>query len=952
MIAIPTAYTTGFNNRYNVLYIIRMNLDIGNLLYVSNQPNLLSTVTLKYNGVPVTAGNYNTSYLAAGILSDTGTEEEAAGIGEVDYELPIQDGGGLAAINEANILFLNQGRFDDFISEYDIENREIEIWEGFVPPSGLLEMTTDMILRFRGIMQNIGRYDYQRYYIPCVDRRRLDGRLIPLKKISKESYPRAPKSSVGKPLQILVGDFTTENLASYGTMTSYEMGLVNAAPVEMVDENNQYLFISEDLTGLPGNDIDFLYYLDKNIPYIAILNNTKWQFLTVSGQVVIQILSNAFGGVWLRPNIAGGQNAVTDFSAVTDSDATNYLHLAGLKLSLGFDDFQEPGVLISGNDNNGFGASIDFQLYVRCQNVIGNVTVGRRNKATGSFVAMGSLINGTNQISSGTYCDLDPDNWASLKYQEFEINAAGGTSLDVYNIWVVARSYLNLNRTEQIVSRRATSDILGRYYVPEVRGEKLVIVNNETNIFVSTTATVNYGAWIAGRGTSATQPGKPIYNPAYFIEYLLRDKLNIPSSRIDAASFDSVFTARTTWYIDSAIQDQQQAFDDIIRRICFEFSLMLVQDASAIYKLIALDNGASVYTIQDSDLIYENGKIQIELDKTPIERIKNDIFLKYRMNYANKEPERSVYVSDTDGNGSDETNLTSDTGALRNTTYMNWMNESITQYQAVYRMEETLEYIRDDATANAALKKICDWLAFKRVICRMKVKKSLNTLALVLGDIIKINNTLLGIHQNLTTFLVTRVNYPPVGKTAEAFLTIEAEEIPNILTGIKVVRKLSDSHLALMTGTLVYEILTTIDAHTAISPSGSITVLSGANQTFVITKDIGYLLLDLFIDEIAVTRPAPYSYTFTNVLANHTIRTLSAVSTFTITASAGSGGTISPSGGVSVGNGDNKTFIITPTYPNVIASLIVDGGSVPVVTAYMFINVMAAHTISATFGVP
>ncbi len=73
------------------------------------------------------------------------------------------------------------------------------------------------------------------------------------------------------------------------------------------------------------------------------------------------------------------------------------------------------------------------------------------------------------------------------------------------------------------------------------------------------------------------------------------------------------------------------------------------------------------------------------------------------------------------------------------------------------------------------------------------------------------------------------------------------------------------------------------------------------------------------------------------------------VSTHTITASAGSGGSISPSGAVSVNNGANQTFNITANSGYHIYSVSVDGAPVGTVSSYTFTNVTAAHTISAIF---
>ena len=70
---------------------------------------------------------------------------------------------------------------------------------------------------------------------------------------------------------------------------------------------------------------------------------------------------------------------------------------------------------------------------------------------------------------------------------------------------------------------------------------------------------------------------------------------------------------------------------------------------------------------------------------------------------------------------------------------------------------------------------------------------------------------------------------------------------------------------------------------------------------------------------------------------------------FTITASAGQGGSITPSGAVSVDKGGSQTFTIKPSDNYEIADVKVDGQSAGKKTEYTFENVTEAHTIAATF---
>jgi hypothetical protein len=71
--------------------------------------------------------------------------------------------------------------------------------------------------------------------------------------------------------------------------------------------------------------------------------------------------------------------------------------------------------------------------------------------------------------------------------------------------------------------------------------------------------------------------------------------------------------------------------------------------------------------------------------------------------------------------------------------------------------------------------------------------------------------------------------------------------------------------------------------------------------------------------------------------------------TYSIKASAGRNGSISPQGTVTVNAGGNQTFTITPASGYKVRDVKVDGVSVGDVESYLFGNIGSSHTISATF---
>lgn len=75
----------------------------------------------------------------------------------------------------------------------------------------------------------------------------------------------------------------------------------------------------------------------------------------------------------------------------------------------------------------------------------------------------------------------------------------------------------------------------------------------------------------------------------------------------------------------------------------------------------------------------------------------------------------------------------------------------------------------------------------------------------------------------------------------------------------------------------------------------------------------------------------------------------SSTTTYTVTATAGTGGSISPNGKISVASGDKKTFTITTDEGHMVKDVLVDGVSVGAVTTYTFEKVIKAHTITVSF---
>ena len=121
-----------------------------------------------------------------------------------------------------------------------------------------------------------------------------------------------------------------------------------------------------------------------------------------------------------------------------------------------------------------------------------------------------------------------------------------------------------------------------------------------------------------------------------------------------------------------------------------------------------------------------------------------------------------------------------------------------------------------------------------------------------------------------------------------------------------------------------------------------------SGQSFTISPAPCYHVADVLVDGSSVG--AVTSYSFSTVGANHTINASFAIDPYTITASAGPNGAISPSGAATVGCGSSATYTLTPDPCYHVADVLVDGGSVGAVASYTFNTVGASHTIAVSFS--
>ncbi len=172
-------------------------------------------------------------------------------------------------------------------------------------------------------------------------------------------------------------------------------------------------------------------------------------------------------------------------------------------------------------------------------------------------------------------------------------------------------------------------------------------------------------------------------------------------------------------------------------------------------------------------------------------------------------------------------------------------------------------------------------------------------------------------------------------------------------TGYTFTNVTADHTIAVTFTSGTFTITATAGPNGVISPSGGVLVTPGGSQEFVMTPGTGFRLGNTLVDGVSLGPVSPYQ--FVNVTSNHTIEAAFIPENATmhqISATAGLFGRIFPPGLVQVPDGANQSFAIAADNRAAILDVKVDNVSVGAVDNYTFVNVVADHSISATFEPP
>lgn len=166
-----------------------------------------------------------------------------------------------------------------------------------------------------------------------------------------------------------------------------------------------------------------------------------------------------------------------------------------------------------------------------------------------------------------------------------------------------------------------------------------------------------------------------------------------------------------------------------------------------------------------------------------------------------------------------------------------------------------------------------------------------------------------------------------------------------------------DSNICKVLAQGVYIITATSGVGGSISPSGKVYVNEGGTQKFYFVPDVGFSVKNIIVNNVVLDGENLQSaiqngYTFSGVYSDHSISVHYRKIVYTIEASGGINGTISPNGKNLVEHGDSLLFTFIANEGYHVESIVVDGIYVlDIKEEYLFYNVTGNHNIHVTFSI-
>jgi len=189
---------------------------------------------------------------------------------------------------------------------------------------------------------------------------------------------------------------------------------------------------------------------------------------------------------------------------------------------------------------------------------------------------------------------------------------------------------------------------------------------------------------------------------------------------------------------------------------------------------------------------------------------------------------------------------------------------------------------------------------------------------------------------------------PAMGATLNSFI-VDGNPVSLTTDKYKFENVTANHTIAAVFSANTYTITASAGANGTINPSGSVTVVHGANQKFTFIPASGYFTGTVTVDGATVLPTAPNEYTFTNVTANHMIHVDFVQTVYTISGTVSTGAITNPTLPQTVAEGGDLTVDISADTGYDITEVKLDGVvQTPIPTVINLTNITANHTIDVT----
>ncbi len=528
-----------------------------------------------------------------------------------DIDTDRSPGAGLSSVGDVNIVIANQklqfmlsdthgDKFSDLFNFYDIDFRPARVYQIFEG----LTFGSDAEQIFEGEVRIRG-FDVDDIQVQLLQEYSSLDLVIPKDKINAVDFASAPKQNLGKVIPVPFGRFSPVPNPFGDTFYNEDDPF---APMVLTNKNTLRFEISRHLikTDSLGATNPILRWVDEVSSWMTITVPNK-TYSNSSAGAFIEFNEPIAGRIEIFPQMEGALNDAPNWENATDRNASTAVSMTGgdiLSLKIGslphlgrIKDWTAANLTLKIIVNNVTGAPgvASIMKYFNEGYDGGNggssngITETAANLVTNGGAEYPLATDKTAHGNDGAQADENNTwTWDELGSYEFYVECQPGYTFDVSfmylivdNIeiispWVQRQRFLN---TAKFLKQKKGSLLRGMGTAFALMADR--VIESPMALHCIGIDGVEYGSWITenGRSVGGISSGDLIESFPHAIEWILRNELAIPTSKINTASFDLAFTLLSGWEIAGVIVDLRTAKEHIENILMQSKSRMFKNDA-------------------------------------------------------------------------------------------------------------------------------------------------------------------------------------------------------------------------------------------------------------------------------------------------------------------------------------------------------------------------------------